>query len=87
VPHAELVWRRVVEAGGIGLANLAQLYCPQVIVVGGGLGLVGELFLQPLRDAVARLGPPYLPEPIEVVGAELGDDAGLRGTAAWGRPH
>lgn len=80
---ARWAWDSMVEAAGFGLANLAHLFSPEVIVVGGGVGLTGDLLLEPLRVAVAAHGPRELPEPIRIVRAELGDDAGLAGAAGW----
>jgi glucokinase len=82
---ATRVFERVVSAAAIGAVNLAHLFTPDVIVVGGGLGLVGDLVLEPIRSLVAARGPRGLPKPIEVVNAELGDDAGLAGAGAWAR--
>lgn len=72
----------VLDAVSLGVVNAAFAFSPEVVVVGGGLGL------QPVvRDAIARRlaveGPPGWTEPIRVVAAELGDDAGLIGAAAW----
>jgi glucokinase len=75
-PVATEVWEEV---------NLAQLFTPDVIVVGGGVGLVGEAVLGPMRTLLAEWGPAGLPDPIEVVNAALGDDAALAGAAAWHR--
>ena len=82
---ATRVFERVVFSAAIGAVNLAHLFTPEVIVVGGGLGLVGELVLDPIRRMVTERGPVALPKPIEVVNAELGDDAGLAGAGAWER--
>ncbi|MEO6859026.1 MAG: ROK family protein [Solirubrobacteraceae bacterium] len=79
------VWEDQVRAVGLAVVNLTWIFTPQAVVVGGGLGLVGELLLAPIRELVGRLGPPLLPEPIAVVPAALGDDAGLIGGAAWSR--
>ena len=53
------------------------------VVIGGGVSFTGELFMQPLRQAVAASG---LPETywrdMPIVHAALGDDAGLIGAAA-----
>ncbi len=76
------VWGRMIEAVGIGLANLAEVFCPEVIVVGGGVGLA-EGFLGPVRARFAERRPEKIRGPVLVVRAELGDDAGLRGAAAW----
>ena len=84
-PIALEVWGQVVEAAGFGVANLAHLYSPELIVVGGGLGLTSDLLHDPLREALTVYGPRDLSEPIAIVRAELGDDAGLAGAAGWAR--
>lgn len=84
-PAATAVWEEVLEVAGLVAVNLAQLFVPDVVVVGGGVGLVGEAVLGRMREVLAALGPLGLPEPIAVVNAELGDDAGLVGGAAWHR--
>lgn len=82
---ATRIFERVAMAAAIGAVNLAHLFTPEVIVVGGGLGLVGELVLEPIRTLVAERGPRALPEAIRVVNADLEDGAGLAGAAAWSR--
>jgi glucokinase len=77
------IWDSVAQAAGIGVANLAHLFSPEVVVVGGGVAQAGDLLLGPIRAALAQLGPRGLPEPINVVRASLGDDAGLSGAAGW----
>lgn len=79
------VWEDQVRAIGLAVVNLTWLFTPEAVVVGGGLGLVGRLLLEPISEFVSRVGPPLLPKPIAVVPAALGDDAGLVGAAAWHR--
>jgi glucokinase len=79
------VLTRVIAAAAIGAVNLGWLFTPEVIVVGGGLGLNGDLVLDPIRRLLESRGPRELPEPIAVVNAELGDDAALAGAGAWSR--
>jgi glucokinase len=81
--RAREVWNEVVTAAGFGFASLAHLYSPEVIVIGGGLGLNDDLLHEPVAAAVQRYGPKDLPEPIRIARAELGDDAGLAGAAGW----
>jgi glucokinase len=77
------VWSSVVEAVAIGAANLAHLFAPDVIVIGGGVGLTGRLLTDPVKAWVLEHGPVRLPHPIDVSTAALGDDAGLAGAAGW----
>jgi glucokinase len=83
--QASKVLTRVITAAAIGAVNLAHLFTPDVLVIGGGLGLNGDLVLEPIRNLLESRGPRGLPEPIAVVNAALGDAAGLAGAAAWDR--
>ena len=72
--------------GGIGrhlgaaLASFANIFDPDVIVVGGGVAAAGELLLGPARREVrARALPPM--NEVKVALAELGPDAGMIGAA------
>ena len=71
---------------GSGLADLAQILDPQVLVVGGGVVDAGDLLLGPTRaafaDALAQRG--RLPV-AEVRAAELGNTAGVVGAADLAR--
>ena len=73
----------IIDAAAAGLRNLAYLYSPALIILGGGLGLAGEVLYGPIRAHLAAFGPPHLSEPIRVVPAGLGDDAALVGASAW----
>ena len=70
----------------LGLAGLANVLDPERIVVSGGLVELGDTLFVPLRAAFAEQleGTGYRPE-IEIVGAALGDSAGMIGAAALAR--
>ena len=74
------------EAGrrlGEGIAGLVNILDPQIVVVGGGVIVAGDLLLEPARAAFHDTveGPDYRP-PVPIVPAELGNDAGAVGAAA-----
>jgi glucokinase len=77
------VWDDAVAAVAAAAANLAHVFTPQVIVLGGGVSQAGDLLVEPLRAFVAQHGPALRSDAIAVVTADLGDDAGLVGAAAW----
>ena len=80
-----LAARRLRRAGqllGIGVANAIVLLAPDLVVVGGGVGTVGEKLLVPLRQEVARRV--FVSVPVEIVQAELGARAGAIGAALRG---
>jgi glucokinase len=69
---------------GVALASFANIFEPEVIVIGGGVIAAGELLLAPARrELEARALRPMNRTP--VVAAELGEDAGMIGAAAMAR--
>jgi glucokinase len=69
---------------GVGLAGLANIFEPEVIVIGGGAIAAGDLLLEPARrELAARALRPMNETP--VVAALLGEDAGMIGAAAMAR--
>ena len=69
---------------GVALASIANIFEPEVIVIGGGVIAAGDLLLEPARrELQARALRPMNRTP--VVEAELGEDAGMIGAAAMAR--
>ena len=67
---------------GTGIANLVNIFDPEVVVVGGGVSAAGDLLLRPARDEFHRRALPSLAHHADVVAASLGNDAGVLGAAA-----
>ncbi len=71
---------------GIGINNLIVAFDPEVVVVGGGLGSVGEMLLEPVRRVVRDhlYGSGYRPG-TPIVASAFQRDAGLVGAVlmAW----
>ena len=71
---------------GAGIATLAMLFDPSIVVIGGGVIDAGELLLEPARKAMMREMPFVGKHPVpEIVAAKLGNDAGLVGAADLAR--
>lgn len=71
---------------GLGLAGLANILDPAKIVVGGGVMTAGEALLEPLRRSFGhRIEAPEYRPAIPIVPAELGEEAGAIGAAAFAR--
>lgn len=71
---------------GLGLANLVAAFDPEWIVLGGGLGRAGEMLLEPSRRALAALVEGGgARDPVPVLGAGLGEQAGAIGAALAAR--
>ncbi|MGY1691767.1 ROK family glucokinase [Geodermatophilus sp. SYSU D01105] len=67
---------------GQGIADLAAVLDPEVVVIGGGVSVLGEMVLGPARERLERAlpGRGFRPGP-RVVAAQLGAQAGLVGAA------
>ncbi len=66
---------------GVGLSSLANIFNPDVIVIGGGVIAAGDLLLGPARDELRKRAlPPMNETPVKA--AVMGGDAGMIGAAA-----
>jgi len=72
---------------GIGMANLVNLFNPELIVIGGGLTNIGELLFGPVRRAIDRRAFRAQAQTVQVVQAKLGKDVGVLGAAAVALAH
>ena len=84
-PLAVEIFRRAGTLLGYGIANMINLLDPQVIILGGGLAAVSDLYIASLRAAVLERAQPLSAAQVKVVVSRLGDRANLLGCArlAW----
>lgn len=68
-----------------GLAWAITLWSPDVVVIGGGAANAGERLLQPMREALMPLILPMYRDRIVIKLAEMNDDAGVVGSAAFAK--
>ncbi|HEX5401136.1 MAG TPA: ROK family protein [Pseudonocardiaceae bacterium] len=76
-PVAGRVWDEALDALARGCRVLATLIGPEVIVLGGGLAMAGELLVKPVTDRLAALLTFQRMPELRL--AELGDEAGSLG--------
>jgi glucokinase len=76
---AGALWDETCEALACGIVSIANLFEPEVVVLGGGVVRTGEQLLGPVRELVRAqaIGPS-----VEIVQAALGDAVGVVGAAA-----
>jgi len=76
---------RMTDRLGALIAAAVQLLDPEVVVIGGGVSNAGEALLTPLRAAVTRYALESHRRGVRIVGAALGERAGVvgAGLAAW----
>ena len=82
-PYAREVVEHYVEMLGTGMCNIANVFRPEAILIGGGVSAQGDNLVKPLDAYVKEhiyagtLGPE-----VKIVTAKLGNSAGLVGSAA-----
>ncbi|MEZ6117250.1 MAG: ROK family protein [Pirellulaceae bacterium] len=80
----EEIIKNAARSIGIAVGNLVNLLLPDTIVLGGGLvEAMPDLFLENVRKAAAKRVMPSFVNAYQVVDARLGDEATVMGAAAW----
>ncbi len=67
---------------GIGIANLINIFNPEMVVIGGGVKDAWTLFINATRAEIRKRAFEYPAERTRIVPSMLGDDAGMVGAAA-----
>ncbi|NLY71837.1 MAG: ROK family protein [Clostridiales bacterium] len=81
-PVAVDIFNRYIDNLSSAIASITALLDPEVIALGGGVSRAGEFLLEPLRELVRQKS--FFKYPYKIVAAELGNDAGIIGSALLG---
>lgn len=68
---------------GVGMVNLVNIFNPEIIAIAGGVANLGDLLLEPARRIVRERAFPVAARAVKIVTAQLGDEAGVLGAAAF----
>ncbi len=68
---------------GMAMTNLINIFNPEMIVLGGGMAELGALFIDPAIRMVAERAFPVSAQAVKIVTAQLGNEAGVYGAAAY----
>jgi glucokinase len=79
------IFNRAGRLLGFAVANLVSLLDPEVVVLGGGLAAVADLYLGPLRHAMRERAQPLAADKVSVVVSGIAETVNLLGCArlAW----
>ncbi len=72
----------VVKYLALGIGNVLNIINPDIVVIGGGVALAGDILFNPLKEEIAKTALGVCVEEVEIVPAALGNDAGVVGAAA-----
>jgi glucokinase len=81
-PLAVRVWDETTEILGSAVANILDVFNPELVVLGGGVTRSGTQLLDPVREIGLRLAMPPARAAADVVLAGLGEDLGVVSAAA-----
>jgi glucokinase len=65
----------------VGIANVVNIFNPQVVVIGGGVVGAGELLLAPAREVVMERALAPARDEVRIEAAAFGPDSGMIGAA------
>ena len=71
---------------GMAAANLAVIFDPEVLVLGGIMAAAADLLLEPVRAEIARRVPRPMLDTLTIAPALLGADAAAVGAARLASP-
>ncbi len=81
-PVARQIMKDMGSLLGIGIANLINIFNPNMIVIGGGVKEAWDLFIGSTHEEIMKRAFQVPAERTEIVPSLLGDDAGTIGAAA-----
>lgn len=74
--RGDLVSQQILEQAGshlgVAIASLVNLINPKMVIVGGGVAQIGDLFLEPIRKAVQKRSLKAAAENVQITTALLG---------------
>lgn len=77
------IYREVGAYYGIAIANIVVAIGPRKVVLAGGVAAAGEVLFEPVRKSVREHTSVLPTAQVEIVQAELGNNAGVMGVAYW----
>ena len=75
------VWRQAGEYIGLAVSSVVNTLNPEVIVIGGGVSLAGDVLWRSIRSTVKKHTMRFLKKRIKIKKAVCGNDAGVLGAA------
>jgi glucokinase-like ROK family protein len=77
------IWKETGEYLGIAIANLINIYDPEIVIIGGGVAQAGRLLFEPIRRTVKKRVPGSGKTKIaKIVLSKLGENVSIIGAAS-----
>ena len=80
------IFKKTTKYLGVGIGSIVNFLNPDMIVLGGGVvEALDDRFINDIRTAANKYALPDTLKGVQIVRAQLGDDAGVLGAAALAR--
>jgi len=79
---ASNVFKRAMDYIGIGISSLINIFNPELVTIGGGVSLAGDIFFDNIRDSVDRNIMQPISRKVEILPVAFGENAALMGAFA-----
>lgn len=76
------IWEETGEYLGIAIANLINIYNPEIIIIGGGVAQAGKLLFEPIKRTVRKRALPGPVKRAKIVSSQLGENVSIIGAAS-----
>lgn len=67
---------------GIGVANLVNIFDPELVIIGGGVAKAGNILFERVKKEISKRCLRTMADSVKIVPAALGTDAGVYGALA-----
>ncbi len=78
---ARRIYTKMGEIIGLGLTSVINLLNPEKVIIGGGIADAGDILFKPIKETILKRGMPIQASSVEIVHAELGNNAGVIGAS------
>ena len=79
---ASNVFKRAMNYIGIGISSLINIFNPELVTIGGGVSLAGDIFFDNIRESVERNIMQPTSREVEILPVAFGENAALMGAFA-----
>jgi glucokinase len=79
---ASNVFNRAMDYIGIGISSLVNIFNPELVTIGGGVSLAGDIFFDNIRKSVDRNIMQPTSREVEILPVTFGENAALMGAFA-----
>ncbi len=80
---SSFIWKQTGYYIGMAFANIVNILNPEKIIIGGGVAQAGKILFDSIIETVNSRAIPIATRDLQIVPAQLGEDAGVYGAATY----